>query len=58
MRLSLSLSQMFKPVRVLATIVLIVSIVLVFISAFVLGNDVSVLFSFKLSKTRVLTSVG
>jgi len=49
MPLSLSL-QMFKPVRVLATIVFIASIVLVFVSAFVLNSDVSVLF-FKLSKT-------
>jgi len=34
------LKLMFKPVRVLATIVFIASIVLVFISAFVLNSDV------------------
>jgi hypothetical protein len=32
---------MFKPVRVVATILLIGSIVLVFIGAFVLANEVS-----------------
>jgi len=34
------LKLMFKPVRVLATIVFIASIVLVFIAAFVLGSDI------------------
>jgi len=34
------LKLMFKPVRVVATIVFLVSIVLVFIGAFVLGNEV------------------
>jgi len=34
------LKLMFKPVRVLATIVFIASIVLVFVSAFVLGSDI------------------
>lgn len=37
------LSQMFKPVRIVATIVLIVSMGLVFVGAFVLGNAVSIL---------------
>jgi hypothetical protein len=32
---------MFKPIRVVATILLIASIVLVFIGAFVLGSEVS-----------------
>lgn len=31
---------MFKPVRILATIVFIASIVLVFLGAFVIGSDV------------------
>lgn len=38
------LPQMFKPVRVLATIVFLASIVLVFVSAYVINSDVSVLF--------------
>ena len=37
------LSQMFKPVRVVATIIFFVSIVLVFIAAFVLNSDVCIL---------------
>lgn len=36
---------MFKPVRVVATIVLIASMGLVFVGAFVLGNAVSILVS-------------
>lgn len=36
---------MFKPVRVVATIILIVSMGLVFVGAFVLGNPVSILVS-------------
>src|ERR1700722_10599701 len=31
--------QMFKPVRVVATIVFLISIVLIFVAAFVLRND-------------------
>ena len=35
---------MFKPVRVVATIIFLASIVLVFVSAFVIGSDVSIHF--------------
>jgi H+/Cl- antiporter ClcA len=34
------IQQMFKPIRVVATVVLFASIVLVFIGAFVLGSEV------------------
>lgn len=34
------LAQMFKPVRVVATIVFLASIGLVFVGAFVIGNDI------------------
>ena len=36
-------SQMFAPVRIVATIILIVSMGLVFVGAFVLGNAVRIL---------------
>lgn len=35
--------QMFKPIRVVATIIFIASIVLVFVGAFVIGSDVRLL---------------
>lgn len=38
---------MFKPVRILATIVFIASIVLVFLGAFVIGSDVRLHFSLR-----------
>lgn len=34
--------QMFKPVRVVATIVLLAAIALVFVGAFVISNDVRI----------------
>jgi hypothetical protein len=38
---------MFKPVRVVATIVFLVSVVLVFIGAFVIGTDVRIGIAFE-----------
>jgi hypothetical protein len=46
---------MFKPVRVVATIVFLASIGLVFVGAFVLGNAVGIL-SFEIPFRTMLTS--
>ena len=38
--------QMFKPVRIVATIIFLASIVLVFLGAFVINSDVRALHNF------------